>query len=138
MIFISYSSMTTFFSSCDNNEKSLTLATKMIEVLGVFFLMFSLFSLFLSSNYFSSLSKELVVGMGLLSWYLCIFGCLRGIDISRLFWFLFLLLTSIHISSMFVFCELCILCFEVWVSFALFIRSCLVVDLSSESNFFLL
>jgi len=109
MIFISYSEAT-FFSCYDNDKKLLTLITEMGGSLTVFSILMLLFS---SSSFSSSPSKELIIDTGLLNWYLFIFCCLRGIDISSLFWFLFLLLTSIHGASTFVFCESCIICFEV-------------------------
>jgi len=59
--------------------------------------------------------------MGLLK-YLSIFGYLRDYDVSELFRFLFLPLTTIHGSFMFVFCELCIVYF-VSMSFASFTKS---------------
>jgi len=60
MILISYSSTAISSSSCDNDEKLLTLATEMDEGLAVF-------STLMSSSSFSNPSKKLIVGTGLLS-----------------------------------------------------------------------
>jgi hypothetical protein len=62
----------------------------------------------------------LLLEAGLFGWYLFTFECLRDVDISGLFRFLFLPLTSFHEAFMFIFCVLCVICFTVSVSLALY------------------
>jgi len=132
IIFISYSLMAIPFNSLVSDEKISTLATKIGRNLVVFStLTLGYYRFFLNP------SKELVVGTDLFGQYSFLVS-LRGVVFSRLFRFLFLLLTSFHEAFSFVFCVLCIICIKVSMIFTSFIRFCSAIDLLSESNFFLI
>jgi len=120
----------TFLNSCENDGKLSTLAIKMGRDLAIL----STRTMILASlNSSSNPSKALVIDTDLLDRYLFIFGYLQGIDISRRF--LFLLLTSFHEASMFVFCVLYVICFKVTVTF-LFTRSRSILDSFRKRSFF--
>jgi len=127
MIFISYSPAISF-NSCKSDEKLSILATKMDGSLAIFLI---LILVLVSSSSSSCASKELVIGTDLLGCYLVIFGCFRGVDISALFLFLFLPLTSFYETSIFLGCPSP-------MSLAPFTRHRSVIDSSSESDFFLI
>jgi hypothetical protein len=114
------------------NEKLSTLATKMGEGLAIFPTLLVL----ASSSASLRPSKELVVSISLLGWYLFIFDWLQGVDISGLFRLFFSPLTSFFETSRFIFYVLCVICFAVPVSLAPFTRP-RSIDSPSESDHFM-
>jgi len=91
MIFISYSLAAISFNSCENDEKLSTLATIYgAKIYGGY--LFNSYLSYLSYHVGAHIIELLLKSLEEVSrhgWYLFIFGCSRGVDISGLLRFLY-------------------------------------------------